>query len=342
MDLTEFDYDLPKERIAQEPLMQRDRSKLLVLDRRSHRRYHHTFSDLPDLLQGGDLVVLNDTKVIPARLHVRSERGALFELFFLEHQKRHGRCLIQPSRRVKRGTTLQLPNLEKLLVTEEIGDGKWGIELESEETIEEVLNRYGEVPLPPYIDRPEGPDASDRERYQTVYAKKRGAVAAPTAGLHFTPTLLERLKERGISLAYITLHVGLGTFLPLRHNTIEANRLEGERFEIEEETANIIHKTKLSGGRIIAIGTTVTRTLESQAIDATEVKAGSGETELFITPGFRFKIVDSMVTNFHLPRSSLLLLVSAFAGRDLILQSYQEAIEKGYRFYSYGDAMLIL
>ncbi len=345
MNLDLFDYSLPKERIAQKPLPQRDQSRLLVLDRKTEKREHRHFYDILGYLEQGDLIVLNDTKVIPARLYAQSEKGIRFEVFFLEYENGTGRCLIQPSRKVKPNSWLQLSNPDKIYVSEFLGNGEWKVQVESDKTVESLLVKQGATPLPPYIERPQGPNPVDSARYQTVFAKKAGAIAAPTAGLHFTPNLLQECRGKGISIAFLTLHVGIGTFLPLRNAQIEENRLHPERFEIPEKTARMILETKKRGRKVTAVGTTVVRTLESQAINDQEVFAGRGSTDLFITPGFRFQIVDHLITNFHLPRSSLLLLVSTFAertGREQILEAYQEAIEKRYRFYSYGDAMLIL
>jgi S-adenosylmethionine:tRNA ribosyltransferase-isomerase len=342
MNLDLFDYSLPEEWVAQEPLSKRDQSRLLVLDRKTGKREHRHFYDLHNYLEPGDLIVLNDTKVVPARIYAQSEKGIRFQMFFLEYENGAGRCLIQPSRKVKPGSRFQLPNSEKICVSEFLGNGEWKVQVESNKTVESLLARYGETPLPPYIERPQGPNSTDRERYQTVFARKAGAVAAPTAGLHFTEEILQQCRRKGISIAPLTLHVGIGTFLPLRNAEIEKNKLQPERFEIPQETARAISEAKKEGKKVIAVGTTVARTLESQAIHGQEVRAGIGSTDLFITPGFQFQIVDGLITNFHLPRSSLLLLVSAFAGREQVLEVYREAIEKGYRFYSYGDAMLIL
>lgn len=265
-----------------------------------------------------------------------------FEVFFLEYENEVGHCLIQPSRKIKPHALLQLPGSEKIRVLESIGEGEWKVKTEAGETVESLLEKQGETPLPPYIERPKGPSCIDRERYQTVFAQKAGAVAAPTAGLHFTKEILQQCHRQGIAIATITLHVGIGTFLPLRNAEIRKNKLRPERFEIPQGTAKAILKTKKEKRKVIAVGTTVARTLESQAIGGPEIRAGVGSTDLFITPGFQFQIIDGLITNFHLPRSSLLLLVSAFAGREQVLEIYREAIEKQYRFYSYGDAMLIL
>ncbi|HEX9940591.1 MAG TPA: tRNA preQ1(34) S-adenosylmethionine ribosyltransferase-isomerase QueA [Thermoanaerobaculia bacterium] len=331
----DFDYHLPAASIAQEPAP-RGESRLLVLDRTGPER-HSRVRDLPRLLRPGDLLVLNDTRVIPARLYGRSAGGGRMEILLVERLgEREWEALVKPGRRARPGTSIQL---EGGLAAEVIGKREDGRHrLRFPEPIEPYLDRLGHVPLPPYIHRPDTPE--DRERYQTVYARRPGAIAAPTAGLHFTEDLLREIEQAGVGIARITLHVGIGTFKPVSAERIEEHRMDSERYEIGEEAAAAIRRAR-AGGRVVTVGTTVVRTLESAAIlGGGEVRAGSGSTDLFITPGFRFQAVDALLTNFHLPRSTLLMLVSAFAGRERILAAYEEAIREGYRFYSYGDAML--
>jgi S-adenosylmethionine:tRNA ribosyltransferase-isomerase len=332
----DFDYELPEERIAQEPAP-RGESRLLVLDAEGPER-HRRVRDLPGLLRPGDLLVLNDTRVIPARLYGLRGEGRMEVLLVEKLGDREWEALVRPGRRARPGTEILFEGL-----TAEVVDKREDrYRLRFSEPVEPHLDRLGHIPLPPYIHRPEHrpehrPDeAADRERYQTVYARTPGAIAAPTAGLHFSEGLLEEIAAAGIGIARVTLHVGIGTFKPVSAEKVEDHRMDRERYEVGEETAQAIRRTRESGGRIVAVGTTVVRTLESSA-----GLAGSGSTELFITPGFRFRVVDVLLTNFHLPRSTLLMLVSAFAGRERVLAAYEEAIREGYRFYSYGDAMLV-
>ena len=323
---SDFDYDLPEERIAQEPAP-RGESRLLVLDAEGPDR-HRRVRDLPALLRPGDLVVLNDTRVIPARLFGRRGEGKMEVLLVEKLEKlgdREWEALLRPGKRAKPGTRIDFDELS----AEVIEKREDRYRLRFSEPVEPHLDRLGHIPLPPYIHRPD--EAADRERYQTVFARTPGAIAAPTAGLHFSKALLEQLRT-----AWVTLHVGIGTFKPVSAERIEDHRMDRERYEVSEQTAEAIRRTKESGGRIVAVGTTVVRTLESSGGEP-----GSGSTELFITPGYRFRVVDVLLTNFHLPRSTLLMLVSAFAGRERVLAAYEEAIREGYRFYSYGDAMLV-
>lgn len=333
----DFDYELPDDRIAQEPAP-RGESRLLVFDERGRDRHRHV-RDLPSLLQPGDLLVLNDTKVIPARLlgHRAGAGEGRIEILLVEKiQDREWAALVRPGRRVRPGTELVFENLTAE-VTEKRPDGR--VRLRFAEPVEAHLDRLGHVPLPPYIHRPDEP--AHRERYQTVYARQPGAIAAPTAGLHFAASLLEEIGAAGIGIARVTLHVGIGTFKPVTAERIEEHRMESERYEIGEDTAEAVRRTRARGGRVVAVGTTVVRTLESAAAGGGVVRPGAGSTDLFITPGFPFQVVDVLLTNFHLPRSTLLMLVSAFAGRERVLAAYKEAIREGYRFYSYGDAMLV-
>lgn len=338
-----FDYDLPVELIAQHPVEPRDASRMLVLDRTAGAVEHRTFRHLPSFLRTDDLLVLNDTRVIPARLSGRRETGASVEVLLL-NRMRVGiwRCLVNPGRKVRPGDRIVFgPGLTGE-VEERLEEGARSIRFIHEGSFESVLEQLGSAPLPPYIKRSK-PDPADRRRYQTIYAEHPGAVAAPTAGLHFSEKILKEIEDRGIRIVCLTLHVGLGTFRPVKVENVEEHRMDSEWFEIGSEAADHINLTKEKGGRIVAVGTTVVRSLESAWDDSTgSLTAGSGLTDLFITPGFRFSVVDLLLTNFHLPRSTLLMLVSAFAGREQILAAYKEAINEKYRFYSYGDCMLIL
>ncbi|PYQ62630.1 MAG: tRNA preQ1(34) S-adenosylmethionine ribosyltransferase-isomerase QueA [Acidobacteria bacterium] len=340
---SDFDYDLPASSIAQEPAP-RGESRLLVLDRTGPDR-HARVRDLPRLLRPGDLLVLNDTRVIPARLYGKSAGGGKMEILLVEPLgEREWDALVNPGRRARPGARIEIGEGLAAEVTTKREDGRY--RLRFSEPVEPHLERLGHIPLPPYIHRPDTPE--DRERYQTVYARRPGAVAAPTAGLHFTEELLREIEAAGTEIARVTLHVGIGTFKPVSAERIEEHRMERERYEIGEETAEAIRRARAAGRRIVAVGTTVVRTLEGAALaGGGEVRAGSGSTDLFIypdspdSPGFRFQMVDALLTNFHLPRSTLLMLVSAFAGRERVLAAYEEAVREGYRFYSYGDAMLL-
>jgi S-adenosylmethionine:tRNA ribosyltransferase-isomerase len=336
---SDFDYELPPSSIAQEPAP-RGESRLLVLDREGPER-HARIRALPRLLRPGDLLVLNDTRVIPARLYGRraGAGGAALELLLLEKTgEQEWDALVKPGRRARPGTVVELDAGLAAEVVAKDPDGRH--RLRFSEPVEPHLDRLGHIPLPPYIHRPDTP--ADRERYQTVYARSPGAVAAPTAGLHFTEELLREIEAAGVEIARVTLHVGIGTFRPVAAERIEEHRMDAERYEVSGETARALRRVRAAGGRVVAVGTTVVRTLEGAArAGGGEVKPGSGATDLFITPGFHFQIVNVLLTNFHLPRSTLLMLVSAFAGRERVLAAYEEAIREGYRFYSYGDAMLV-
>ena len=332
MDVAEFDYELPEELIAQAPLPERDASRLLVLPRRSGHPQHRTIRDLPELLRAGDLLVVNDARVIPARLHGHKEgSGGKVELLLVEALAGGDwLALGQASKPLRPGTRLEVLG-SSIEVVEARGGGELVVRLPLRgEALWNFLDDAGEMPLPPYIRRPSGP--ADRERYQTVFARERGAVAAPTAGLHFTPALIDALQARGIRIAPITLHVGPGTFLPVRTERVEDHRMHRERYFVPDETARELDRA----GRVIAVGSTALRTLE-----ASGGRPGPGATELFVKPGYEFCLVDGLLTNFHLPRSTLLMLVAAFAGLDRIKAAYHEAIDARYRFFSYGDAMLI-
>ena len=350
MKVSGFDYDLPPELIAQEPAANRDDARMMVLDRAARTIAHRRFSDLPACLRPRDLLVVNDTRVIPARVFGRKAKagtGGRVEFLLLEETAPGvWDALMRARRRPKPGEQVVLDG--DLAVATLLAEGELGrvtVRLESRIPWLEVLERIGQTPLPPYIRRKEaGPElrAADQIRYQTIFAREPGAVAAPTAGLHFTPTVLERLAAQGIGHAAVTLHVGLGTFRPVSAEHVEEHRMETERWRIPADTAGKIAAAKAVGGRVVAVGTTSVRTLESAAARPEGFGAGQGRTELFIHPPYEFKVVDALVTNFHLPKSTLIMLVGAFAGHDFVLDAYREAIRERYRFYSYGDCMLIL
>ncbi len=344
MQLTDFDYDLPEELIAQKPLPERDASRMLVVDRATLSWRDSSFSEFPLELKPNDVVVVNNSRVIPARLiGQRKESGGRVEVFLVrELEPQVWQALVRPSSRLRRGSRAIFGNqqLEAEFLDEPGGELR-KVRFASLEPFETVLSKVGSTPLPPYIKRPEGVSLADDERYQTIYSKQRGAIAAPTAGLHFTPELLAKLKSSD-QLVELTLHVGYGTFEPVRVDDVNEHQVSSERFEISASAAERINFARESGGRIVAVGTTTSRALESSAGDDRTVQAGVGEATLTIKPGYKFKIVDALLTNFHLPRSSLLILVSVFAGRELILNAYDHAVRQRYRFYSYGDCMLIL
>lgn len=345
MKLDLFDYHLPAESIAQKPLAKRDASRMLVLDRKTGRVEHSYVRDLAQWLLPGDLMVVNQSKVIPARLYaVKQDTGARLEIFLLRpafnEPPNEWEVLIHPAKRIKGVVVLNLEPKGEVAVLESLGEGHFLVRFNKTGNFKKFLNQYGHIPLPPYIKRKD--EKADRERYQTIFAKKDGSVAAPTAGLHFTPALLDNLKKHGISQAASVLHVGLGTFLPVDADDIANHIMHPERVEISPSLSKAVQSAKARHGRVVAIGTTVVRALESSAQDGGWVQPGSFETRIFITPGYNFKTVDALFTNFHQPKSTLLMLVSAFAGRERILAAYQEALKEGYRFLSYGDAMLIL
>jgi S-adenosylmethionine:tRNA ribosyltransferase-isomerase len=344
MHLEDFDYYLPKTLIAQFPLEQRDNSRLMVLNRKTNEVEHKRFFQITEYLQEGDILVLNDTKVIPARLYGKKDTGGKVEVLLLSKVKgadNYWTCLMNAHKPVKLYQKIQFNSCLQGEVVEKLDEGSFAIQFFSEDCFEEVLEKVGTAPLPPYIKRMGTVNGFDRARYQTVYAGKRGAVAAPTAGLHFTEKLLQRIKEKGIKIVFITLHVGWGTFQPLRVRKIEEHTMHAEEYEISHDAADLINQAKEKGERIVAVGTTTVRTIES-ATRKGKVYPGKGSCDLFIYPGYRFRIVDVLITNFHLPKSTLIILVSAFASKDFIFSAYREAIEKGYRFYSYGDAMMII
>ncbi len=345
MNTEEFEYFLPPERIAQEPVSPRDASRLLVVDRAEEGVSHRSFRDLPGLLRAGDLLVLNDTRVIPARLMLHKKKtGGRVEVFLLEERAPAvWEVLIRASRRPRAGAVLDVPRGGSCRLLEDLGDGRALVQFETDRSVLELAESFGQTPLPPYIRRPEGGDpANDRERYQTIYARAPGSVAAPTAGLHFTSRLFDRLHEAGVGVARITLHVGIGTFRPVTAHRVEDHRMEAERYEVPPEAAGQINEARAGGGRVIAVGSTSVRTLETVADERGRIVPGRGRSDLFIRPGHRFRAIDGMVTNFHLPCSTLLMMVCAFAGRERVLEAYGEAVAGEYRFYSYGDAMLLV
>ena len=341
MELKEFDYYLPQELIAQEPPKVRGASRLMTLDKISGEVNHRSFADLPGLLKPGDVLVLNDSKVLPARLFGKKQStGAVVEVGLLKDTgKNCWECLVRPGRRIRIDTVLEFGDgrLKGKVISETEFGGRIIEFYDYSDAFYTVLDELGEMPLPPYITK----ELEDKDRYQTVYAKNLGSAAAPTAGLHFTEELLRNIKGKGIHVCYITLHVGLGTFRPVKVERIEDHRMHGEYFEISEQSAKIIASASENGRRIVAVGTTCVRTLESVA---SVIKAGEelkGWTDIFIFPGYRFQVVDAMITNFHLPKSTLIMMVSAFAGRKTIMEAYRQAVEKHYRFFSFGDAMYI-
>lgn len=351
MLISEFDYELPDELIAQHPLARRDASRMLVVRRDSLSWRDRLFSDFPSELNPGDAIVINNTRVFPARLIGRREpTGGRVELLLIRQRAdvdAHAwEALARPARRLEAGARVRFGDgrLRAEVIASSGARGERVLRFHADGDFDSLLEEFGRMPLPPYIKR-EGSDlaeqAADRERYQTVFAERRGAIAAPTAGLHFTPRVIEELRERGVGVVELTLHVGYGTFAPVRSEDLANHSVAAERFEISEEAAAEINRARASGRRVVAIGTTSVRALESAADERGRVRACSGETDLTITPGYRFRTVDAMLTNFHLPRSSLLVLVSAFAGRELTLDAYRHAVKERYRFYSYGDCMLV-
>ncbi len=340
MKTSDFYYDLPAELIAQTPLARRDGSRLLTLDRESGALGHHHFYELPDFLRSGDCLVLNDSRVLPARLLGRRASGGAVEALLLQ-DRGDGvwECLMKPGRKCRAGTELSFGGgALTATVTAEEDEGKRLVRFRYEGIFLEVLERLGKMPLPPYIKE----ELEDGERYQTVYSKNNGSAAAPTAGLHFTKELLAKIEEKGVRLAWVTLHVGLGTFRPVKAEEIEGHHMHSEFCILPAETARILNGTRRDGGRVVCVGTTSCRTIETFAKEDGSFDAASGWTDIFIYPGYRFKAMDALVTNFHLPESTLLMLVSAFAGRGNVLRAYEAAVRERYRFFSFGDAMLII
>ena len=339
MLLSDFDYNLPEELIAQTPCQQRDHSRLMVLNRKDKSISHKHFYDLKQYLKKGDTLVFNDTKVIPARLigH-RAKTGGKVEVFLLRRTEgNRWETLVKPGKKAQIGNIIEFSDELSCEVIDHTDFGGRIVEFKFDGIFEEILDRLGETPLPPYIHE----KLADKNRYQTVYARENGSAAAPTAGLHFTKELLEEIKAMGVNLAFVTLHVGLGTYRPVNVDNIEDHVMHKEFYHIEKEAADIINNTKKNGGRVIAVGTTSIRTLESAAKEDGTIEPIADETGIFIYPGYKFKIVDAIVTNFHLPKSTLIMLISAFAGREYVLSAYEEAVREKYRFFSFGDAMFI-
>ena len=341
MKTSDFSYDLPQELIAQDPLADRSASRLLVLNKHTGEYRHKMFRDITEYLEPGDCLVINDTKVIPARLiGEKADTGAKIEILLLKRKENDlWETLVKPGKKARIGTKI---NFGQGILMGEVMDvaeeGNRLIHFEYEGLFEEILDQLGQMPLPPYITH----QLKDKDRYNTVYAKHEGSAAAPTAGLHFTPQLLEKIEEMGIEIAKVTLHVGLGTFRPVKTDDVAGHHMHSEFYQIDEEAAGKINKARESGGRVICVGTTSCRTIESAADADGRLEAQSGWTEIFIYPGYQFKILDGLITNFHLPESTLIMLVSALAGRERVLRAYEEAVKEKYRFFSFGDAMLIL
>ena len=341
MKTSDFYYDLPKELIAQDPLEDRSSSRLLHLSMKDGSMEHRHFTDILDYLNEGDCLVINDTRVIPARLYGhKEETGALIEILLLKrHENDIWECLVKPGKKARPGAKITFGDgILKGEIIDIVDEGNRLIQFHYDGIFEEILDQLGEMPLPPYITH----KLKDKNRYQTVYAKNDGSAAAPTAGLHFTKELLEQVKAEGVKIAHVTLHVGLGTFRPVRVDDVEQHHMHSEFYMVEEDQAKLINDTKKAGGRVISVGTTSCRTLESATGEDGILRAGSGWTEIFIYPGYRFKMIDGLITNFHLPESTLMMLVSALAGKENIMAAYEEAVRQKYRFFSFGDAMLIL
>lgn len=340
MKVEDFNYDLPVELIAQHPLAERDSSRLLVLDKKSGEIEHKHFHDIVDYLKSGDVLVLNDTRVIPARLlGMKEDTFGKIEFLLLNRKKLDTyECLAKPGKRAQEGARFTFgDNLLQAEVVQVLENGNRIVRFIHDGVFEEILDKLGEMPLPPYIKE----KLEDKERYQTVYSREEGSAAAPTAGLHFTKDLLKKIQDKGAIIAFVTLHVGLGTFRPVKVESVESHVMHSEFYSLDEKNAKIINKAKLEGRRVISVGTTSTRTLESIADDKGMVREDSGYTKIFIYPGYRFKCIDALITNFHLPESTLIMLVSALAGKENIMNAYETAVKEKYRFFSFGDAMFI-
>lgn len=341
MRTADFYYDLPQELIAQDPLEDRSSSRLMHLSKLDGSIEHRHFTDVLDYLEEGDCLVINNTKVIPARLYGhKEETGALIEILLLKRRENDiWECLVKPGKKARPGAKIVFGNgILKGEIIDIVEEGNRLIQFQYEGIFEEILDQLGEMPLPPYITH----KLQDKNRYQTVYAKNEGSAAAPTAGLHFTQELLKKVEEKGVNIAHVTLHVGLGTFRPVKVDDVENHHMHSEFYMVEEDQAKLINDTKKAGKRVISVGTTSCRTLESATGEDGILKAGSGWTEIFIYPGYRFKMIDALITNFHLPESTLLMLVSALAGKENIMHAYEEAVRERYRFFSFGDAMIII
>lgn len=340
MKTSDFYYDLPEELIAQEPLKKRDESRLMVLDKTNGEIKHKHFYDIVDMIKPGDALILNDTRVLPARLYgVKEGTGGAIEFLLLnKHSLDTWEVILKPGRRAKPGARFVFGEGKlKAEILDVINDGNRLVKFEYDGVFENILDELGEMPLPPYITK----KLEDKDRYQTVFAKHNGSAAAPTAGLHFTPELLDAVKAKGVNIGYVTLHVGLGTFRPVKADEIADHKMHSEFYVLPEETAQLINETKARGGRIISVGTTATRTLETAGLGGMPLKASSGWTDIFIYPGKKFNVIDALITNFHLPESTLIMLVSALAGKENVLNAYNEAVRERYRFFSFGDAMFI-
>mgnify|MGYP002581308260 FL=1 len=341
MKTSDFYYDLPEELIAQDPLEDRSSSRLLVLDKKTGKTEHHVFREITDYLNPGDCLVINDTKVIPARLFgVREDTGATIELLLLKRRENDvWETLVKPGKKARTGTRLVFgDNHLTGEIIDVLEDGNRLIQFHYEGIFEEILDELGQMPLPPYITH----KLKDKNRYQTVYAKYEGSAAAPTAGLHFTEELFQKIEEKGVKVANVTLHVGLGTFRPVKVDDVTKHHMHTEFYRVDKEAADLMNETKKNGGRIICVGTTSCRTIESAADEQGVIHPGQGDTSIFIYPGYKFKMLDALITNFHLPESTLLMLVSALAGKDQIMNAYETAVKEKYRFFSFGDAMIIL
>jgi S-adenosylmethionine:tRNA ribosyltransferase-isomerase len=343
MLITEFNFDLPENLIAQEPLENRAESKMLVVKRDTQTFHNEQFINFPTFLKKGDVIVLNNTKVFPARLFGALETGAKVELFLVKDAGNNvWETLARPAKRLKIGKQIIFNDQLSATVTDKTGEGRVFVKFDADGDFDTILDEIGQTPLPPYIKRNEGSLDADRERYQTVFASNRGAIAAPTAGLHFTPKLLDEIRSIGVTVAEITLHVGYGTFEPVRVGDLSEHKVMPESCEISSETAEILNKAKRENRRIIAIGTTTTRAIESATDNNGNIKSGKFDADITITPNYKFKTINGLLTNFHLPQSSLLVLVSTFAEHQLIMNAYKHAVKNEYRFYSYGDCMLIV
>ena len=340
MKTSDFYYDLPEELIAQTPIEPRDHSRLMVLDKKTGSIGHRHFYDIIDYLNPGDCLVMNDSRVLPARLLGQRPTGGAVEVLLLRDLGGGAwECLVKPGKKARPGAKITFGDgILKGEIIDVVDEGNRLIQFHYEGIFEEILDQLGEMPLPPYITH----KLKDKNRYQTVYAKHEGSAAAPTAGLHFTKELLEQVKAKGVNIAHVTLHVGLGTFRPVKVDDVEQHHMHSEFYIVDEDQAKLINDTKKNGGRVIAVGTTSCRTLESAAGEDGILKAGSGWTEIFIYPGYKFKMIDGLITNFHLPESTLVMLVSALAGKENIMHAYEVAVQERYRFFSFGDAMLIL